>query len=145
MSVKTATAINDIIVANPQAFAIDSTMSAAQWRSFFSSVFTLPRSIRKQTNQMAYINSYAAVNRVLRKRGLKVKSSNYYANYTITGLATARREVVNMTNRATAILNAANELKANIPNSNRRYSFRSLKAAELASVGRYVTKPLDFK
>ena len=94
---------------------------------------------------MAYINSYTAVNRVLRKRGLKVKSSNYYANYTITGLATARREVVNMTNRATAILNAANELKASIPNSNRRYSFRSLKAAELASVGRYITKPLNFK
>ena len=45
MSVKTATAINDIIVANPQAFAIDSTMSATQWRSLFSSVFILPRSI----------------------------------------------------------------------------------------------------
>ena len=145
MSIKIATAINNIIVANPQTFAIDSTMSAAQWRSLFSSVFTLPRSIRKQTNQMAYINSYAAVNRVLRKRGLKIKSSNYYANYTITGLATARREVVNMTNRATAILNAANELKASIPSSNRRYSFRSLKAAELASVGRYITKPLNFK
>lgn len=145
MSSKTAAAINNVIVANPQAFAIDNTMSAAQWRSLFRGVFTLPRSIRKQANQMAYINSYVAVNRVLRKRGLKIKSSNYYANYTVTGLATARREVVNMTNRATAILNAANELKANIPNSNRRYSFRSLKAAELASVGRYITKPINFK
>ena len=29
--------------------------------------------------------------------------------------------------------------------ANRRYSFRSLKAAELASVGRYVTTPLKFK
>lgn len=145
MSSKTAAAINNVIVANPQAFAIDNTMSAAQWRSLFSGVFTLPRSIRKQANQMAYINSYVAVNRVLRKRGLKIKSSNYYANYTVTGLATARREVVNMTNRATAILNAANELKANIPDSNRRYSFRSLKAAELASVGRYITKPINFK
>ena len=145
MSSKTVAAINNVIVANPQAFAIDNTMSAAQWRSLFSGVFTLPRSIRKQANQMAYINSYVAVNRVLRKRGLKIKSSNYYANYTVTGLATARREVVNMTNRATAILNAANELKANIPDSNRRYSFRSLKAAELASVGRYITKPINFK
>lgn len=145
MSSKTAAAINNVIVANPQAFAIDNTMSAAQWRSLFRGVFTLPRSIRKQANQMAYINSYVAVNRVLRKRGLKIKSSNYYANYTVTGLATARREVVNMTNRATAILNAANELKANIPDSNRRYSFRSLKAAELASVGRYITKPINFK
>lgn len=145
MSSKTAAAINNVIVANPQAFAIDNTMSAAQWRSLFRGVFTLPRSIRKQANQMAYINSYVAVNRVLRKRGLKIKSSNYYANYTVTGLATARREVVNMTNRATAILNAANELKVNIPDSNRRYSFRSLKAAELASVGRYITKPINFK
>lgn len=145
MSSKIVAAINNIIVANPQAFTIDNTMSAAQWRSLFSGVFTLPRSIRKQANQMAYINSYVAVNRVLRKRGLKIKSSNYYANYTVTGLATARREVVNMTNRATAILNAANELKANIPDSNRRCSFRSLKAAELASVGRYITKPINFK
>lgn len=145
MSSKIAAAINNVIVANPQAFAIDNTMSAAQWRSLFKDVFTLPRSIRKQANQMAYINSYVAVNRVLRKRGLKIKSSNYYANYTVTGLATARREVVNMTNRATAILNAANELNANISDSNRRYSFRSLKAAELASVGRYITKPINFK
>lgn len=143
--IEAAAAINNVIVANPQAFAIDNIMSAAQWRSLFSGVFTLPRSIRKQANQMAYINSYVAVNRVLRKRGLKIKSSNYYTNYTVTGLATARREVVNMTNRATAILNAANELKASIPNSNRRYSFRSLKAAELASVGRYITKPINFK
>ena len=145
MSVKITTAINNVIVANPQAFAIDNTMSAAQWRSLFSGVFTLPRSIRKQANQMAYINSYVSVNRVLRKRGLKIKSSNYYANYTVTGLATAQREVVNMTNRATAILNAANELKANIPASNRRYSFRSLRTAEIQSVGRYVTTPLKFK
>lgn len=145
MSSKTAAAINNVIVTNQQAFAIDNTMSAAQWRLLFKGVFTLPRSIRKQANQMAYINSYVAVNRVLRERGLKIKSSNYYANYTVTGLATARREVVNMTNRATAILNAANELKANIPASNRRYSFRSLKAAELASVGRYITKPINFK
>ena len=145
MSVKTATAINNIIVANPQAFAIDSTMSAAQWRSLFSSVFALPRSIRKQANQMAYINSYTAVNRVLRKRGLKVKSSNYYANYTVTGLATARREAVNMTSRATAILNAANELKANIPNTTRKYRFRSLRTAEIQSVGRYIATPLVFR
>ena len=145
MSVKLATAINNVIVANPQAFAIDNTMSAAQWRSLFSGVFTLPRSIRKQANQMAYINSYVAVNRVLRKRGLKIKSSNYYANYTVTGLATARREVVNMVSRGKAILNAANELQANIPNSNRHYSFRSLKAAEIQSVGRYVAAPLVYR
>lgn len=145
MSIKLATAINDIIVANPQAFAIDNTMSHTQWRALFSSIFKLPRSVRPQANQLAYVQSYTAVNRVLRKRGFKVKASGYYTNYTVTGLASARREVVVMIERGKAILNAANELKANIPNSNRRYSFRSLKVAELASVGRYVTKPIDFK
>ena len=145
MSVKLASDINAIIVANPQAFAIDSTMSHTQWRALFGSIFKLPRSVRPQINQLAYVQSYTAVNRVLRKRGFKVKSSGYYTNYTVTGLATARREVVNMVSRGKAILNAANELQANIPNSNRRYSFRSLKAAEIQSVGRYVATPLVYR
>lgn len=145
MSIKIATAINNIIVANPQAFAIDNTLSHTQWRSLFGSIFKLPRSVRPQGNQLAYVNSYAAVNRVLRKRGFKVKSSNYYTNYTITGLVSARREVVNMTTRAKAILNAANELAANIPNSSRKYRFRSLRTAEINSVGRYVTTPITYR
>lgn len=145
MSIKIATAINNIIVANPQAFAIDNTLSHTQWRSLFSSIFKLPRSVRPQANQLAYVNSYAAVNRVLRKRGFKVKSSNYYTNYTVTGLVSARREVVNMTTRAKAILNAANELAANIPNSSRKYRFRSLRTAEINSVGRYVTTPITYR
>ena len=145
MSVKLASDINAIIVANPQAFAIDNTMSHTQWRALFGSIFKLPRSVRPQANQLAYVQSYTAVNRVLRKRGFKIKSSGYYTNYTVTGLATARREVVNMVSRGKAILNAANELQANIPNSNRRYSFRSLKAAEIQSVGRYVATPLVYR
>ena len=145
MSVKLATAINDIIVANPQTFDINNTMSHTQWRALFGSIFKLPRSVRPQANQLAYVQSYTAVNRVLRKRGFKIKSSGYYTNYTVTGLATARREVVNMVSRGKAILNAANELQANIPNSNRRYSFRSLKAAEIQSVGRYIATPLVYR
>ena len=145
MSTKLATAINDIIVANPQSFAIDNTMSHTQWRALFGSIFKLPRSVRPQVNQLAYVQSYTAVNRVLRKRGFKVKSSGYYTNYTVTGLVTARREVVNMVFRGKAILNAANELQANIPNTTRRYSFRSLRTAEIQSVGRYVATPLIFR
>ena len=145
MSAKLATAINDIIAANPQSFAIDNTMSHTQWRALFGSIFKLPRSVRPQVNQLAYVQSYTAVNRVLRKRGFKVKSSGYYTNYTVTGLVTARREVVNMVSRGKAILNAANELQANIPNTTRRYSFRSLRTAEIQSVGRYVATPLIFR
>lgn len=145
MSAKLATAINDIIVANPQAFAIDNTMSHTQWRALFGSIFKLPRSVRPQANQLAYVQSYTAVNRVLRKRGFKIKSSGYYTSYTVTGLATARREVVNMVSRGKAILNAANELQANIPNTNHKYRFRSLRTAEIQSVGRYVATPLVYK
>ena len=145
MSIKLATAINDIIVANPQAFAIDNTMSHTQWRALFSSIFKLPRSVRPQANQLAYVQSYTAVNRVLRKRGFKVKASGYYTNYTVTGLASARREVVNMVGRGKAILNAANELQANIPTTSRKYHFRSLKTAEIQSVGRYVSTPLVYR
>ena len=145
MSAKLATAINDIIVANPQSFAIDNTMSHTQWRALFGSIFKLPRSVRPQVNQLAYVQSYTAVNRVLRKRGFKVKSSGYYTNYTVTGLTTARREVVNMVSRGKAILNAANELQANIPNTARRYRFRSLRTAEIQSVGRYIATPLIFR
>ena len=145
MSIKLAIAINAIIVANPQAFSIDNTMSHTQWRALFSSIFKLPRSVRPQANQLAYVQSYTAVNRVLRKRGFKVKASGYYTNYTVTGLASARREVVNMIGRGKAILNAANELQANIPTTSRKYSFRSLRTAEIQSVGRYVSTPLVYR
>ena len=145
MSVKLASAINAIIVANPQAFAIDSTMSHTQWRALFGSIFKLPRSVRPQVNQFAYIKSYTAVNCVLRKRGFKVKASGYYTNYKVTGLASARAEVANMVSRSKAILNAANELQANIPNTTRNYRFRSLRTAEIQSVGRYIATPLVFK
>ena len=145
MSVTLASSINAIIVANPQAFAIDSTMSHTQWRALFGSIFKLPRSVRPQINQLAYVQSYTAVNRVLRKRGFKVKSSGYYTNYTVTGLASARTEVANMVSRSKAILNAANELQANIPNTTRKYRFRSLRTAEIQSVGRYVATPLVFR
>ena len=145
MSVKLASAINDIIVANPQAFTIDNTMSHTQWRALFGSIFKLPRSVRPQVNQLAYIQSYTAVNRVLRKRGFKVRSSGYYTNYTVTGLVSARAAVVNMISRSKSILNAANELQANIPNTTRKYHFRPLRTAEIQSVGRYVSTPLIFK
>ena len=145
MSTKTAALINNLIVNNPQSFAINSTMTAADWRQLVSSIFTLPRSVRVQSNQFAYINSYAAFNRVLRKRGLKIKASDYYKTYTVIGLDDAKREVTAMINKGTAIINAANELKSNIPNTSRKYRFRSLRAAEIVSVGRYVTTPLTFR
>ena len=145
MSTKTAALINNLIVNNPQSFAINSTMTAADWRQLVSSIFTLPRSVRVQSNQFAYINSYAAFNRVLRKRGLKIKASDYYKTYTVIGLDDAKREVIAMINKGTAIINAANELSANIPNTKRKYKFKSLRTAEIVSVGRYVTTPLTFK
>ena len=145
MSIKTAALINNLIVNNPQSFAINSTMTAADWRQLVSSIFTLPRSVRVQANQFAYINSYTAFNRVLRKRGLKIKASDYYKTYTVIGLDDARREVAVMTKKGTALINAANELSANIPNTKRRYRFRSLRSAEIVSVGRYVTTPLTFR
>lgn len=145
MSTQIATDINTLIVNNPQRFAINSTMTAADWRQLVSSIFTLPRSVRVQSNQFAYINSYAAFNRVLRKRGLKIKASKYYTMYTVIGLDDARREVAVMTKKGTALINAANELSANIPNTKRRYKFKSLRTAEITSVGRYVTTPLTFK
>ena len=145
MSTKTAALINNLIVNNPQSFAINSTMTAADWRQLVNPIFTLPRSVRVQANQFAYINSYAAFNRILRKRGLKIKASDYYKTYTVIGLDDAKREVTAMINKGTAIINAANELKSNIPNTSRKYRFRSLRAAEIVSVGRYVTTPLTFK
>ena len=145
MSTKTAALINNLIVNNPQSFAINSTMTAADWRQLVSSIFTLPRSVRVQANQFAYINSYTAFNRVLRKRGLKIKASDYYKTYTVIGLDDAKREVTVMINKGTAIINAANELSANIPNTKRKYRFRSLRTAEIVSVGRYVTTPLTFR
>ena len=145
MSTKIAALINNLIVNNPQSFAINSTMTAADWRQLVSSIFTLPRSVRVQSNQFAYINSYAAFNRVLRKRGLKIKASKYYTMYTVIGLDYARREVAVMTKKGTALINAANELSANIPNTKRRYKFKSLRTAEIVSVGRYVTTPLTFR
>lgn len=145
MSTKTATRINDLILANPQAFSIGNSMSAAQWRTLVSSIFKLPRSVRVQSNQFAYINSYSAFNRILRKRGLKVKSSGLYTSYKVVGKDEARVEATNMIDRAKAILNAANELQASIPRTNRNYSFRSLGRTDLATVGRYITKPLSFK
>ena len=145
MSTKTAALINSLIVNNPQSFAINSTMTAADWRQLVSSIFTLPRSVRVQSNQFAYINSYAAFNRVLRKRGLKIKASKYYTMYTVIGLDDARREVAVMAKKGTALIHAATELSANIPNIKRRYKFKSLRTAEITSVGRYVTTPLTFK
>ena len=145
MSVKTATAINALIVANPQVFAIGNTMSAAQWRATVKGVFALPRSVRRQGNHFSYVNSYVAFNRILRKRGMTIKSSNYYSQYTVIGLDKARIHAKDMITRGTAILNAGNELRANIPSGNRRYRFPSLKPAEITSVARYVTKPLTFK
>ena len=145
MSTKTAALINNLIVNNPQSFAINSTMTAADWRKLVNPIFTLPRSVRVQSNQLAYINSYTAFNRVLRKRGLKIKASDYYKTYTVIGLDDAKREVTAMINKGTAIINAANELKSNIPNTKRKYRFRSLRTAEIVSVGRYVTTPLTFR
>ena len=145
MSTKTAALINNLIVNNPQSFAINSTMTAADWRKLVNPIFTLPRSVRVQSNQLAYINSYTAFNRVLRKRGLKIKASDYYKTYTVIGLDDAKREVTAMINKGTAIINAANELKSNIPNTKRKYRFRSLRTAEIVSVGRYITTPLTFR
>ena len=145
MSTQKATNINNLIISNLQAFTIGNVMTAAQWRTLVASIFALPRSVRKQQNQMSYINSYVAVNRVLRKRGMVVRSSGYYTQFTVTGLDAARTHASHMIQRGKAILTAANELQANIPTSNRRYRFTSLKQAELQSVGRYITKPLNFK
>ena len=111
----------------------------------FNTTFNIPATITTRRDEFAYINSYVAVNKILRKRGFKVKAQNYYSGYKVTGLDSARREVSVMVKRGQATLQAAYELQANIPNTTRRYRFRSLRTAEIQSVGRYVATPLVFR
>ena len=145
MSIQLATNINNVIVTNPQAFTINNIISQQQWYAMFNTTFNIPATITTRRDEFAYINSYVAVNKILRKRGFKVKAQNYYSGYKVTGLDSARREVSVMVKRGQATLQAAYELQANIPNTTRRYRFRSLRTAEIQSVGRYVATPLVFR
>ena len=145
MSIQLAANINNVIVTNPQAFTINNIISQQQWYAMFNTTFNIPATITTRRDEFAYINSYVAVNKILRKRGFKVKAQNYYSGYKVTGLDSARREVSVMVKRGQATLQAAYELQANIPNTTRRYRFRSLRTAEIQSVGRYVATPLVFR
>ena len=84
--------LNTFITNNNKQFAAGSTFSATDLAKWFN----IPLSGNINSNNMKLLSAYTSLNRLLKTRGLVVKSKNYYSEFHIKGGIEAARHVNNL-------------------------------------------------
>ena len=131
MKTQTIKDINNLIVANKKHFVPESSMSEKDFLKMASTVFGLkaPKYNNKFTTAMQAhkyalqkVAVYTKMNKLLAKRGLVIRSKNYYTEFHIVGKEEALDFATAKVTRSVALASRANTIQAGVQAFNSSYT-----------------------